>query len=144
MADTVVTGHEVEVSETAADEVRRLLDAIEVVEKREVEGFNEPGAFAGWPEDVRWRLLVLAASVEDYLLHIKRADQDGGEWYELVEVESTSGAGGVTPREACENYFRADVLDVPRSDGFRVQGPQERFGVSSGPDGTDESERNER
>lgn len=107
------------ISEEAAKVIEEHVQCIEGIMRKEAERLQhelDPERakhvyFAGLPDELRWRIMVLGCSAEDYNLWIRRNDQDGGQWYELTEVETGCGVGGVTPREACENYFRDDVLD---------------------------------
>lgn len=74
------------------------------------------------PEDLRYELMRLAGSVNDFIFWIRRKAQEddlGGEpadqMYNALEIESGVDVWGVTAREAVDNYFRSDVLGLPRS-----------------------------
>jgi hypothetical protein len=76
------------------------------------------------PEDVRYELHRLACSFSDYTFWVRRQAQDddfgsepGDQMFYASEIESGGGAWGVTPREALDRYFQADVLDVERHHG---------------------------
>jgi hypothetical protein len=105
------------ISADSANRIGILLDSIDRILKREQEEAqakaNREGeriaAFPGLPPELRWRVMVLGASVEDLNFWIRRDDQDGGRWYTLTEIETGCSVGGVDAREACENYFRQDA-----------------------------------
>jgi hypothetical protein len=101
------------ISVAAAAEVRRHLDAIAAVIARDAAAFpEEPGrvVFPGLPEDLRWRVMVLGASVEDMNFWVRRRDEDGARWYVATEIETGVEVGGVSERDALENYFRMSAV----------------------------------
>ena len=114
---TSVIAQERQISDDAASRIGILIDSIERIlgrEQQRIQGElekEEPNrfwAFAGLPPELRWRVMVLGCSVTDINLWIRRDDQDGGQWYELTEIETGVSVGAVEPREACERYFRTD------------------------------------
>jgi hypothetical protein len=99
------------------DSITRILEREQEDAQREANKANEGIAvFPRLPPDLRWRVMVLGSSVEDLNFWIRRDDQDGGRWYTLTEVESGYEVGGVDAREACENYFKNDVMDTRGND----------------------------
>jgi hypothetical protein len=76
------------------------------------------------PEDVRYKLLVLACSLRDFTFWVRRRPQEddagelpGDQMYCAQEIESGGEQWGVTPREALDRHFRRDVLDLQDDDG---------------------------
>jgi hypothetical protein len=86
------------ISADSANRIGILLDSIDRILKREQEEAqakaNREGeriaAFPGLPPELRWRVMVLGASVEDLNFWIRRDDQDGGQWYTLTEPCSST------------------------------------------------------
>lgn len=76
------------------------------------------------PEDLRYELMRLAGSVNDYIFWVHRKAQPedvSDDWtaqmYRADEIESGHGTWGVTAREAIDNYFSGeDLLDQPPQD----------------------------
>jgi len=68
---------------------------------------SEEGApvFANMGESLRERLMVLACSLDDYLLWIK---EDTAGSCLLTEIESGVVISGADPRQACLNLFDSD------------------------------------
>jgi hypothetical protein len=73
------------------------------------------------PEDVRYELHRLACSISDYTFWVRHRAQDddlgdapGDQMFYAQEIESGTGAWGVTAREALDRYFRNDVLEAGR------------------------------
>lgn len=77
------------------------------------------------PEDLRYKLMVLASSTKDYLFWLHTVDSEeisdeeirkaGGTWWEVLEVESGVAEYGLEEKDAVDKLFRADVLDLPRA-----------------------------
>jgi len=101
------------ISDDATYKIGVLLDSIERVLKKEQEQAQATAdakgeriiAFPGLPADLRWRVMVLGASVEDNNFWVRREDVDGARNYKLTEIETGVEVDGVEAREACENYF---------------------------------------
>lgn len=65
------------------------------------------------PHEIRWKLHVVACSVEDYTFWAYKLEEEK-EWYRVYEVETGVYAEGVSPRHALENYFNNVFPDVTR------------------------------
>lgn len=121
MSDRMYVMQEREITADAASCIRMLLDSIDGVLKREQEAAQATAdrndertpngdrvmAFAGLPEELRWRVMVLGCSVEDLNFWVRHdpetpADQ---QWYVATEIETGCDAYGISPRDALDNYF---------------------------------------
>lgn len=116
MGDRQVLFRERPISADSANRIGILLDSVDRILKREQEEAQAKAdrngericAFPGLPEDLRWRVMVLGASVEDCNFWVRREDQDGGQWHLVTEIETGVTVGGVTEREALDNYFKGE------------------------------------
>jgi len=84
------------VEELLAVEQERIADA--------AGDFDEP-PFPELPEALRWRLMVLACSLQDHLLWIR--SHAGG--HELTEIETGVSAIGADAADACRRYFAGET-----------------------------------
>lgn len=91
--------------EAVQDEMLRLTDEASSDEKTFEWGMIK------LPHEIRWKLHVLACSMEDYTFWAYKLEE-GKEWYRVYEVETGVWAEGVSPRHALENYFSQDFPDV--------------------------------
>jgi hypothetical protein len=73
------------------------------------------------PEDLRYELMRLAGSVNDYIFWVRhRAQPDDiddtpeSQMFWAQEIESGTGAWGVNAREALDHYLNEDLTDRRR------------------------------
>lgn len=125
MSDSHYIMQEREIGVDAANRIGILLDSIERILKREQEtaqaksdyagerttSGDHVAVFAGLPDVLRWRVMVLGCSVEDMNFWVRRdpAESSSVEWFIATEIETGCEANGVTPREALDNYFAANA-----------------------------------
>lgn len=123
MPDLHYVFQEREISPEAASHIGSLVDSITAILKSEQEVAqakaddldertdrgDRVAVFAGLPEDLRWRVMVLGCSVEDYNFWVRHDPETppDQEWYIATEIESGGDAYGVSARDALENYFAA-------------------------------------
>lgn len=112
------------------DAFKHLAELIEAVEE-ENERLSRDGILS-WDKDIplelRDKLLVMGSSTNDYVFWIHRKaqpddldDKPENQMYYALEVETGIGAWGVTPREAVDKYWHADLLDVARDEPDDVE-----------------------
>ena len=104
------------ISDDAAHRIGVYLDTIERIVREEENQRTDHGPPLDLPESLRKRMMGLGSSVHDLNFWIRRVDDDdlGGQRYVLSEIESGLDLEGVEPRELCDDYFRADVMDGRR------------------------------
>jgi hypothetical protein len=118
MPDRMVVFQERDISADAANRIGILLDSIDRILAKERDRIkaeatakerDQHAFFAGLPEGLRWRIMVLGCSVEDMNFWVRRKDEDGGRWHLCTEIETGMTVGGVDAREAVDNYFKGDL-----------------------------------
>lgn len=91
--------------------LRKLIEGV----TKEVSSLQEGAEITDdLPEDIRYELMRLACSVNDYIFWVRKMESDEGDLWRALEIESGVHQDAITAREALDFYFRADVLDLPR------------------------------
>lgn len=106
--EAIIFAHENKMIGTKWENLEKLIEVVFAEHKKLSEEANKSDldvlGLVRLPHEIRWKLHVLACSVEDYTFWSYKMEE-GQEWYKVIEVESGVDAEGVSPRHALENYF---------------------------------------
>lgn len=101
--------------------VRKLLSELDLEVFRLVHAGHLDWRDKNLPDDIRSRLLILGASISDYVFWVRQRSQPDdiddtpeSQMYWAEEMEAGTGAWGISAREALDRYLSDDMLDRRR------------------------------